>query len=405
MSPRVVPKHERNADAELVNRWVQADALQRMGRCTSAAPYTETCGHSYFRDLLLVAESDARSRKALESPVLRGRDQGAADFSDVRHGLKEARDRLRTTLIKDRSEARDLSVSSANEGLRPSLPGYLQTVWGRASRNVGTLADAFGIQELLPGMIDTSSNLPVVTVPRITAGAGVAVQASENVGIQETDPQTAAATSPVSSIAGMVDLSRQLLEFSKPGLDVAIADDLARAHAQALDVEIVSGTASGGRTRGLLSTAGILSVAATVTNASTFLASLWQAYSAAAYGSGYGVSNTEGYVTVLHPRRAAWLYAGVSGTLPPGTSLVPGQLVISAGIPTTLGAGTNEDVGFVIARDQVLLLSDGPRIQLFEQVGSGTLTVRVRAVREAAVVVLNPAAVCKVTGLVAPAGF
>ena len=53
----------------------------------------------------------------------------------------------------------------------------------------------------------------------------------------------------------------------------------------------------------------------------------------------------------------------------------------------------------------MLLLSDGPRIQLFEEVGSGTLTVRARAAREAALVVLNPAAVAKVTGLTPPSGF
>src|SRR5262249_38672517 len=138
----------------------------------------------------------------------------------------------------------------------------------------------------------------------------VAVQSSQNSAVQETDPTTTAITSPVSSISGQVDMSRQLFEFSRPGFDAAITDDLSRAHAAAVDVEIVSGSASGGRTRGLLNWSGILSVAGTVTNAQTFLNGVWQAYSALAGSSGFGASDTSAYLTILHPRRASWLVAG-----------------------------------------------------------------------------------------------
>lgn len=366
-------------------------------------PYTPLCGHSWYRDLVLLHEEDQRKAKATESPILRGRDQGALDGSD--HDLKDAKLRLETVRFYDGGERRDLSVSSANEGLRPSAPGYLAEIWGQASRAAGTLADAFGVQPLEPGMVDTSSNLPVVQLPRITSGAGVAVQATQNSGVQETDPATASNSSPVGTVAGQVDLSRQLFEFSKPGFDAVITDDLARAHASAFDVEVINGSASGGRTRGLLNWSGILSVSGTVTNAPTFLNSLWQAYSALAGSSGYGAANSEGYLTILHPRRAAWLSAGVSGVLPPGTSLVPGQLVISAGVPSNLGAGTNEDVAIVAEKSQVALLSRGPNVRVFEESGSSTLTVRIQASCYLAVLVKNAAAVAKVTGLVAPSGF
>jgi Phage capsid family len=244
-----------------------------------------------------------------------------------------------------------------------------------------------------------------VSIPRLSGGGAVAVQASQNAGIQETDPTTTSNSSPVGTVAGQVDMSRQLFEFSQPSFDAAITDDLSRAHATAFDVEVINGTASSGRTRGLLKWPGILSVSGVVTNQQTFLNSLWQAYSALAYGSGYGAANSEGYVTILHPRRAAWLTAGVSGTLPPGSPLVPGQLVISAGIPSTLGAGTNEDVALVVEKSQVLLLNRGPRISVREDVGSTTLTVRVQAERYLAVLVKNSTAVAKVTGLTPPSGF
>jgi Phage capsid family len=417
MSPRVIPKHERDLlksmgsipvgsgpdDNSWIGRYVEADARLRQGRCSSVNPYQPTCSHSYWRDLLLVAEADARQKKATENVVLRGRDQGATDYSD--HGLKEARERLRTTLIKDRSEQRDIGVSSANEGLRPSLPGYLSTVWGQAARASGTLADAFGIQELLPGMIDTSSNLPVVKIPRLSAGAAVAVQSSDNQAVQETDPTTTSNSSPVSTVSGQVDLSRQLFEFSQPGFDMAITDDLSRAHAAALDTEIIFGSASAGRTRGLLNWSGILSVSGVVTNAQTFLNSVWQAYSQIAGSSGYGAADTSGYVTILHPRRLAWLSAGISGVMPPDGPLLPGTVVVSAGVGTTAGAGTNEDTAFVVEKSQIVLLSSGPTIRLFEEVGSTNLTIRILAHREFAVVAKNATAIAKVVGLTPPSGF
>ena len=200
-------------------------------------------------------------------------------------------------------------------------------------------------------------------------------------------------------------MSRQAFEFSKPGLDEVIADDLARATATAQDAEIIAGTAASGRTRGLLNWTGILSVTGTVTNQSTFLTGLWQAYSALAGTSGFGAFTVDEYVTILHPRRAAWLLAGVSGTLPASQPLVPGRLVVSAGVPTNLGAGTNEDVAIIVERSQVVVLERGLRIRVFEQVGSGTMTVRVQANTSTALLVKNATAVAKVTGLTAPTGF
>src|SRR5258708_28686003 len=42
------------------------------------------------------------------------------------------------------------------------------------------------------------------------------------------------------------------------------------------------------------------------------------------------------------------------------------------------GAGTNEDVALIVAKSEVLL-SQGPMIRVFDEVGSQTMTVRIRA--------------------------
>jgi hypothetical protein len=70
-----------------------------------------------------------------------------------------------------------------------------------------------------------------------------------------------------------------------------------------------------------------------------------------------------------------------------------------------VGAGTNEDVAIVCERSQALLLSNGPRIVVREDVLSSTLTVRIQAVRDFGVLVKNANAIAKVTGLTPPAGF
>jgi hypothetical protein len=135
VSPRVVPNQERDAlqmmgtipagvggggDGKAVSDYVTQQAIERMGRCTAANPYTATCGHSYFRDLLLVAESEARQDRAALHPVLRGRDQGALDFSDG--DLEEAKARLRSSYWLGGREQRDIGSGTSDARCIPRCP-------------------------------------------------------------------------------------------------------------------------------------------------------------------------------------------------------------------------------------------------------------------------------------------
>ena len=51
--------------------------------------------------------------------------------------------------------------------------------------------------------------VPVVSIPRLTSGAATAIQSTQNSAIQKTDPVTTKAESPVATLAGQVDYSRQ----------------------------------------------------------------------------------------------------------------------------------------------------------------------------------------------------
>lgn len=95
----------------------------------------------------------------------------------IRGGTLEAARRRIT-----KGTQRDLSVANAGDIIRPSAPGYIGDVFVRASKQTGTLADALGPQPLDRGMVDTSSGVPILSVPRFTSGGAVAVQASQNAG-------------------------------------------------------------------------------------------------------------------------------------------------------------------------------------------------------------------------------
>ena len=253
-------------------------------------------------------------------------------------------------------------------------------------------------------MIDTASGVPVISgIPRLTGGAAVAIQASQNSTVQETDPATTSVSYPLGMLAGQVDMSRALFERSSPSLDEVISHDLGADFGTKLDAQLVNGSGASGQLRGLLQTSGILTVTGSVASAAAFQQSVWQAYSQVAGTSGVGANDPQAFLTILHPRRYAWLRGNTTGIA--AQALLPGTVVVSAGVPTNLGAGTNEDRALIVDRSNVILAGGESRFRVFEEVGSATLTVRSQCYGDAALIVLNPAAVAAVTGLTAPSGF
>ena len=383
--PRYVPESAGPPELEAVAKAAEEDLAKRYARTSSGEPYVQGGPHSFFADLLRIADEDRRKQAALASPLLRGRDPGEVpDLMNRGEPLERVYGRLKRYVIGLKFlEERDLGQGSGDNFMRPLMPAYLAELYGRANRQAGTLADALDQRPLDRGMIDTSSGQAVITgIPRLSGGAAVAIQASQNSAVQETDPTTAGLSFPVGSLAGQVDMSRQLFEFSRPGLDEVISRDLRADFGTKLDVQIVNGSGSAGQLRGLLQTAGILSVTGDVSSAAAFQASVWKAYSQLAGTSGFGTPAADSYLTILHPRRYAWARANTTGIA--AQALFPGTVVVSAGVPTNLGAGTNEDVAFIVERFNVILAGGDVGFRVFEDVASGTLTVRAQASGSAA---------------------
>lgn len=245
MSPRVVPKAQRSAlvqrsadpamgtislgavyppgqapanpDILSLNRRLEAEHNARARRCTAFAPYVPGCSHSFFRDLLRIGDEERRVEKAVGNAALRGRDPGEPPHHTLlgQGTVQDARRRLGTVTYN--SEERDLSSSNAGDALRPSMPGWLADIYGQASRQTGTLAVALDERPLEAGMVDTSSGVPVIAgISRLTSGGAVAIQASQNAAVQETDPATAGISTPIGTLAGQATCLGRCSSFPGP---------------------------------------------------------------------------------------------------------------------------------------------------------------------------------------------
>jgi len=251
---------------------------------------------------------------------------------------------------------------------------------------------------------------------RYVGGGATALQATENSGVQETDPTTTSVTGAVQTIAGQIDLSRQLYEFSNPSMDEILFRDLAADYATKLDVQCISSNVT--NAKGLRNVSGISTV--TYTQATPTVATFWPKISDAIQRITSAFLNPD--TIAIHPRRAGSLLAGVdstgrplfnagapqnamgevSGTVSNGFAggLQGMRVVIDPNLPTTLGAGTNEDIALVYDSSQIFLFEEGaPRTRVFEDVGSGTLTVRLSCYGFFALIAGRyPAAISLITG-------
>jgi HK97 family phage major capsid protein len=96
-------------------------------------------------------------------------------------------------------------------------------------------------------------------------------------------------------------MSRQLFEFSQPGMDEVLFRDLARDYATKLDVQVLSGSGSPGRRLGIRNVPASTRVAA---GATATAAAIWPKVASAI------ASVTSAFLTpdtiVMHPRRVAF---------------------------------------------------------------------------------------------------
>lgn len=349
-------------------------------------------GRSYFRDLHL-----ARNK-----------------------GDRDALDRLSRN---DRGRAADpefRAISTTNGAGGEFVPPlWLEDQFVKFARPGRITANLTPTHPLPPG---TDS----INVPKVNTGTAVAVQTTQNSAVQVTDLTTTSISSGISTIAGGQTVSLQLMEQSPLNIDDLVLADLAAAYAQALNLQVLSGSGTAGQQTGILTLGGTNSVA--FTSASPTLGLLYSKLAGAIQQI-----HTKRFLPpdtiIMHPSRWAWCLAALDGQSRPlvvpdasgpwnaagNAGAVASQgfvghimglpVYVDATIPTNLGAGTNQDTIIVARMADLMLWESNVRAEAFAQTYANQMSVFVRLYNYASFQPARyPASISVIggTGLVAP---
>lgn len=299
----------------------------------------------------------------------------------------EAENRLSRHMQEERVERGQYLERAAGTGAFAGLtvPQYLTDMYAPAVANMRPFADICNKHEL------PDSGM-TVNISRITTATSVALQASENSAVSETNIDDTLLTENVQTAAGQQTLSRQAIERGTGVEDITMGD-LFRRYATTLDNTLINQS-----TTGLVN----ISSAQTYTQATPttplFYGQLVQAASAIE-GTLLGWAQPD--FAVMHSRRWYSMLDAVGPNWPMidgaggdtqalGTSnnnrygsgvrgvLKNGLAVcVDNNIATNVGGGTNQDTAFVVAHDECHLWED-PNAPVFlraEQAAAANLGV------------------------------
>lgn len=266
-----------------------------------------------------------------------------------------------------------------------TVPQYLTEMYAPAVAARRPFADAM-----------TSLDLPesgmTVNIARVTTASGVALQATENTAVQETNMDDTLLTENVQTAAGQQTISRQGIDRGT-GIEDVVMRDLQRRYATNLDSTIINQATTG---------LAAVSTAITYDDASPTGAELYPKLLAGAAGSEaalLGQANPD--IVVMHSRRWYWLQAQMTSTWPLiGQPNIPAQsagvnnaerygsgyrgvlpngmvVVVDNNIATNGGAGTNQDEIYVVPSEESYLWEDpnAPQFIRAEQAAAASLGV------------------------------
>lgn len=355
------------AEVEVERRSKIVERLERIEEARAAAP-------------VLTDSPEPRVSVTKDEPIYRP-DAKVSFFRDLvmARNDRDAAERLYRHQ-QQASESRD--VSSASNGYVP--PVYLAQYEAGYARPGRPFADALP-KAALPA-VGTS-----FTLPKLSGGAAVAAQ-TDGGSVQETDPTTTTVTTYVRTIAGQVDMSQQAMDRTDPSFDAVVFRDLLNAYDAELDRQALVGASASNEHVGIANVASINTVTYTSSTptAAEALPKLYDAIQKVA-------STRYMYPThiIMHPRRAAFFAAGLSTSSPlfqqGGLMQAAGEqnggvvgtiaglpVIIDANLPTTGGAGTNQDDVYVVHMPDLVLMEGALQTRVLEQPLSDTLEVRVQ---------------------------
>lgn len=302
-------------------------------------------------------------------------------------GDMEAEQRLSRHMAEERVERSQYLTRAVGTGAFTGLvvPQYLTDMYAPATAALRPFADICNKHALPPdGM--------TVNISQITTATSVALQATQNTAVSETNVDDTLLTENVQTAAGQQTISRQAIERGT-GIEDVVLDDLYRRYATTLDSTLLN-----------QATTGLTNVtnANTYTDATPTAAELWpKLLGANAAAEAAFLAQAVPSHAVMHSRRWHWLSSQVGTSWPfmsqpgiatqaGGTNFATGydmgvrgmlpngnKVVVDNNIATNLGAGTNEDEIYIVAADECHLWED-PSAPVFiraEQAAAASLGV------------------------------
>ena len=350
---------EQARDAEL------ADLERRTAPTTVRRPAYDEVTRTGAEPRTYTRETDPKGRGFM-ADFLRG----------TLHHDFEARGRLERHMSEERvhrgAQLERAVGTSAFAGL--TVPQYLVDLYAEAAKAGRPFADICRPHDLpATGMS--------VELARVTTATNVDVQAAEGDGAAETNIDDTVLSIPVRTAAGQQTLSQQASRRSAGAYDITIEDLIGEYHTD-LDGKLIT-----------QATTGLSAVATAVayTDASPTVEELYPKFAASSAGVATAMLNkmrARDLVHVMHSRRWYWMTSALSANRPligqPGISadnigtnyaevygagfagLLPnGQpVVLDDNVAINLGAGTNEDEIYTVARSECHLWED-PEAPLF----------------------------------------
>lgn len=354
------------------------------------------------------------------NPVYRKDGTEHSYFRDLFNGVVRGEEPARQRLIAAQETRAQTTTAGAGGEFAPPL--WLIEDFVALARPGRVTADIIGSQDL-PGGVSS------INVPKITAGSSVAVTQTQNTTITESNMTTTSVSSGITEISGKQTVSIALLRQSGTPLDRIILADLAEAYAVMLNTQVINGSNANGQLRGMITagtTVTYTSAAPAVvstTAANSFYLKILSAQSALA-GTRYLPADS----IVMHPRRWAWVLGaldtgnrplvvpngpGVNAAAVTGGNVAQGfagemlglPVYTDPSIPTNLGAGTNQDVVFVLRKTDLNLWESTVETASFDATYADQNSILYRVLGFAAFIPHRHQASVQViggTGLVAP---
>ena len=324
------------------------------------------------------------------------------DLRNAKLGDFSAAQRLQRHTQETGREIRALGNTGATGGSGGEFapPAWLVDEFISLARPGRVIADKMNKNPLPVGV--SSINLP-----KVLSGTTTAVQTTQNTALSQTDLTTGSVSSGIVSIGGKQVVSLQLLQQSGVPFDRVVLEDLASDYARRLDTQVISGAGSGGQLRGLLNGASV--GATTFTSGSPAVVSTTTANSfynkiISAANSIYLARFKPADAIFMHPTRWSWIMEyldtanrplvtpdGALGSLnsigSDGANVAEGMVgtlnslpvYTDPNLPTTLGAGSNQDVAIVARTADCWLYESELQLAAFEETYADSAGVLYRA--------------------------